>query len=400
MIRERAAAGDGFRVARWVDALGGFIERHQGLWTRIGNLETRLLADELSAVAIDRPIYVGGLARSGSTILLELLSRHEDIVSHRYRDYPPVFTPYLWNRLLERTPQRASEPVERTHKDGIKVTPESPEALEEVLWMAFFPQLHDPAASAVLDRRTRNPAFESFYRDHIRKLLRVRGGRRYLAKGNYNVTRLAYLHEILPDARFVIPVREPRWHIASLMKQHDLFCDGGRDNPEALRHLQRVGHFEFGLDRRPVNAGDPAAIEQVLACWREGAEVEGWARYWSHIYGHVADRLEADPELAERRPDRPLRGPLPEARGDGARALRALRAGALRAGAGAARGTAAFPRLLPAALQRGRARADRPPHRGGGRAPRLPDAGHRPAAQRSGLKNGAAVRSLFSWWVR
>jgi hypothetical protein len=297
MIREQVAAGDGFQVARWVDALGGFIERHQGLWTRIGNLETRLLADELSAVAVDRPIYVGGLARSGSTILLELLSRHADIVSHRYRDYPPVFTPYLWNRLLERTPQRASEPVERTHKDGIKVTPESPEALEEVLWMAFFPQLHDPGRSAVLDRRTRNPAFENFYRDHIRKLLRVRGGRRYLAKGNYNVTRLAYLHQILPDARFVIPVREPRWHIASLMKQHALFCDGGRDNPEALRHLRRVGHFEFGLDRRPVNADDPAAIEQVLACWQGGLEVEGWARYWSHIYGHVADRLEADPEL-------------------------------------------------------------------------------------------------------
>jgi len=69
------------------------------------------------------------------------------------------------------------------------------------------------------------------------------------------------------------------------------------DKPEALRHLQRVGHFEFGLDRRPVNAGDPAVIEQVLACWQGGAEVEGWARYWSHIYGHVADRLEADPEL-------------------------------------------------------------------------------------------------------
>jgi hypothetical protein len=298
-MRQQPAPDDGFRVARWVDALGGFIDRHQGLWTRIGNLETRLLADELSEVAVEQPIYVSGLARSGSTILLELLSRHEAIVTHRYRDYPPVFTPYLWNRLLERTPQRAAEPVERTHRDGIKITPESPEALEEVLWMAFFPQLHDPARSAVLDRRTSNPGFESFYRDHIRKLLRVRGGRRYLAKGNYNVTRLEYLLEIFPDARFVIPVREPRWHIASLMKQHALFCAGGHENPEAVRHLQRVGHFEFGLDRRPVNAGDAAATERILACWQRGDEVEGWARYWSHIYGYLADRLDADPRLRE-----------------------------------------------------------------------------------------------------
>ena len=161
----------------------------------------------------------------------------------------------------------------------------------------FFPGLHDPRHNAALDARTRNPPFESFYCDHIRKLLKVRSGRRYLAKGNYNVTRLEYLLTLFPDARIVIPVREPRWHIASLMKQHALFCEGGRRRPESVRHLQRVGHFEFGLDRRPVNAGDKAAIEQVLACWENGAEVEGWARYWSHIYGYVADRLEANPRL-------------------------------------------------------------------------------------------------------
>jgi hypothetical protein len=299
MGEQAAGPVEGFETTPWIDRLGGFIARHQGLWTRIGNLESRLLADELTEVRIRQPIYVAGLARSGSTILLELLARHPDLVSHRYRDYPPVFTPYMWNRLLERTPQRPVEPAERSHKDGIKVTPDSPEALEEVLWMAFFPGLHDPARNAVLDRDTSHPAFERFYRDHIRKLLRVRGGRRYLAKGNYNVTRLEYLLRLFPDARFVIPVRDPLWHVASLVKQHALFCRGGAQNPAAVRHLQRVGHFEFGLDRRPVNAGDPEAIEHVLACWRQGLEVEGWARYWSHTYGHVADRLEASPELRD-----------------------------------------------------------------------------------------------------
>src|SRR3546814_14155500 len=87
------------------------------------------------------------------------------------------------------------------------ITPDSPEAFEEVLWMAFFPDLHDPTASSVLDERTDNAAFESFYRDHIRKLLRVRGGRRYLSKGNYSVTRLEYLLKVFPDARFILPVQ-------------------------------------------------------------------------------------------------------------------------------------------------------------------------------------------------
>ena len=298
-MRASQTADDGFKVTGWIDALGGFINRRPGLWIRFGNFETRLLADELEPVAVRQPVYVAGLARSGSTILLEVLAAQHDLASHRYSDYPPVFTPYVWNRLLERMPRREAAPSERTHRDGIKVTSESPEAFEEVLWMAFFPHLHDSAQSAVLDDRAGNPAFDAFYRDHIRKLLRVRGKERYLAKGNYNVTRLEYLLRLFPDARFVIPVRSPTWHVASLMKQHRLFCEGERDNPKALQHMRRVGHFEFGLDRRAVNVGDGAETARIEDAWRRGDEVEGWARYWSQVYGFVADRLAASERLRE-----------------------------------------------------------------------------------------------------
>jgi Sulfotransferase family len=290
---------DGFRVARWVDALGGFISRRPRLWIALGNLESRLIADEIGDTAVTQPIYISGLARAGSTILLETLAQHPDLASHRYRDYPPVFTPYWWNRFLERVPQRASAAAERTHRDGIAITPESPEAFEEVIWMAFFPGLHDPAQNSVLSSDARHPEFEAFYRDHIRKLVRVRGGRRYLSKDNYNVSRLEYLLRLFPDARFVIPVRDPVWHIASLMKQHALFCAGEERHPEALRHLQRVGHFEFGLDRRPVNVGDAASLARITDAWARGDDVEGWARYWAYIYGHLGDRLAANPALSE-----------------------------------------------------------------------------------------------------
>ena len=296
----RSQAGDsraGFEVARWVDLLGGFIARRPKLWTRLGNLETRLVGEEIEDVRIEQPIYVCGLARSGSTKLLETLAAHPATVSHRYSDYPPVFTPYGWNRLLERMPKRPSGPAERTHQDGIEVTADSPEAFEEVLWMAFFDHLHDPSRPNVLDGTTSHPAFEAFYRAHIRKLLRVRGGQRYLAKGNYNLTRLDYLLKLFPDARFVVPVRDPAWHIASLMKQHRLFCRGEDANPKALEHMRRVGHFEFGLDRRPVHVGDPR-IATVQAAWAGGQEVEGWAHYWAMLHDYLADRLASSPALA------------------------------------------------------------------------------------------------------
>ncbi|HEX2478698.1 MAG TPA: sulfotransferase [Geminicoccaceae bacterium] len=298
-MAESEAGYDGFRVARWVDALGGFISRRLRLWIALGNLESRLVADELDDTALAQPIYISGVARAGSTILLETLAQHPDLASHRYRDYPPVFTPYWWNRFLEHVPQRDSAPAERTHRDGIAITPESPEAFEEVIWMAFFSGLHDPARSAVLPSDARHPEFEAFYRDHIRKLVRIRGGKRYLSKDNYIVSRLEYLLKLFPDARFVIPVRDPAWHIASLMKQHALFCAGEQRHPEALRHMQRVGHFEFGLDRRAINVGDPASLAQITDAWASGDEVEGWARYWAYIYGHMADRLVANPALRD-----------------------------------------------------------------------------------------------------
>lgn len=284
----------------WIDRLGGLVERTAGLWVRLGGIESEASRAEIDAIPIDRPIYIAGLARSGTTILLELLAGHGEVATHRYRDYPPVYTPLFWNRAFGRIYRGDAPPVERAHKDRILVTPDSPEAIEEVLWMRFFAGRHDPQVDQVLDAATANPAFEAFYRDHLRKILLIRQGSRYLAKGNYNVTRLAYLAKLFPDARFVVPVREPRAHVASLAKQHRLFCDQERADPRILRHMRRVGHFEFGLDRRPLNLGDTEAALSVARLWESGQEARGLARHWAMVYGFVLDQLEREPGLRER----------------------------------------------------------------------------------------------------
>src|SRR3546814_6853228 len=79
------------------------------------------------------------------------------------------------------------------------------------------------------------------------------------------------LLKLFPDARFVLPLRDPAAHIASLVKQHRLFCQGERRHPAALDHMQRIGHFEFGLDRRPINVGD-GAMGEILQAFHDGEE--------------------------------------------------------------------------------------------------------------------------------
>ena len=283
---------DRFRVEPWADWLGGFVSGHGGLMRGLGDFETRRLERALDGIHVRAPIFVCGLARSGTTILLECLAEHPDTVTHRYRDYPGVLAPVFWDRVSQALYARKSQPMERAHGDGIAVTPDSPEAIEEMIWMAFHPEGHDPERDNSIGHNGIGPEFARFYRDHIRKLLWLRGGKRYLAKGNYNLGRLEALLEMFPDARFIVPLRDPVTHIASLMRQHDLFCAAETRHPAALRYMQRVGHFEFGLDRRPLNLDHADVTRLVQRLWREGHELEGWSVYWAGVHEFVADQLE------------------------------------------------------------------------------------------------------------
>ncbi|MFM8584267.1 MAG: hypothetical protein ACKOFW_22650, partial [Planctomycetaceae bacterium] len=59
-----------------------------GVWQWLGDWETRWVGRQLAGVTLDRPIFLTGLARSGTTILLEELSRLPGVATHRYRDFP------------------------------------------------------------------------------------------------------------------------------------------------------------------------------------------------------------------------------------------------------------------------------------------------------------------------
>jgi hypothetical protein len=276
------------------------LQRHPRVFIRLGNLETALHDGRLAGIAIDRPIFICGLARSGTTIILESLTALPGIVSHRYRDFPGVHLPLLWHQASGGERHRTAAAVERLHGDGIRITEESPEAIEEPIWMSFFPRLHDPTQANRLDATTAHPAFERFYTDHLRKILLLRHGRRIAIKGNYLVSRLGYLARLFPNAAILLTLRDPVEHVVSLARQHEIFTLAGRNDPRALDYLRALGHFEFGLDRRPINLGLSGALDEVLAAWTGGSEIEGWALYWQHIYGALADQLAADPVLAQR----------------------------------------------------------------------------------------------------
>src|SRR5205085_9612473 len=146
-----------FYVPPLVDVLGGLVHRHRDFWLWLGRLETSLMSRELETVAVRTPIYVTGLARSGSTLLHEAVSSHPGVATHRIKDYPMVLTPYWWRRATAGL--RPQAPRERPHRDRMMITTESPDAVEEMVWMAFFRRCHDPSISNVIGASESHPAF-------------------------------------------------------------------------------------------------------------------------------------------------------------------------------------------------------------------------------------------------
>ncbi len=281
-----------FFVPFFLHLLGGWVHRHPALWRWLGGLESNLLTEELSSVPVHMPIYVAGLARSGSTLLHEVVCSHPHVATLRSKDYPMLFTPYWWRCAIANT--QPQPPRERPHRDRVMITPDSPDALEEMLWMAFFPRCHDPSVSQLTSAKEGHASFEEFYQNHIRKLLLAEKASRYAAKANYHVARLPYLARLFPDARFLIPVRAPATHIESLLRQHDWFSRGQRQYPRALAFMRQSGHFEFGLDRRPMNLGDGERVRRIEQAWASGEEVRGLAMYWSMVYDYLADLLDSN----------------------------------------------------------------------------------------------------------
>ena len=93
-------------------------------------------------------VFISGLARSGTTILLKYLYETGAFKSLTYSDMPFVLMPNTWKKISRK--KTKSSKHERAHNDSIKIGPDSPEAFEEVFWRVFFGKnyIRDDSADA------------------------------------------------------------------------------------------------------------------------------------------------------------------------------------------------------------------------------------------------------------
>jgi len=265
----------------------------------IDRIETLILSRKILKLRADTPIYITGLARAGTSINLEMLSKHPDVATHRYIQIPLIYLPHVLTNFAKKI-NFFTEPVERLHKDGIFVNKDSPEALEEVIWQGFFKNLHNENTSNIIDNKVSNRTFEKFYRNHISKMLLAQKKSRYVTKNNYNVTRMEYLNKIFPKAKFLLIIRNPASHIASFIKQNKLFEELFAKYPHLEQFTQLIGHFELGPNKKSINVGNFEMILKLRKIWlKNSSDVKAWALYWASIYSYVSDILNKNKKLAD-----------------------------------------------------------------------------------------------------
>ena len=279
--------------------LAKFFHSYPILAKILDSIETQSLRKSLQEIRVDRPVFITGLARAGSTITLEMLSKHPEIATHRYFHMVLPFAPYWIAQVASRVPLMTS-PVERLHRDRIIVTKDSPEAVEEIIWQFFFKDTQDESISNIIIPKSQFPEFETFYRLHIKKLLISQNVPRYLAKNNYNVARMEYLLNIFPDVRFVILVRNPFDHIASLAKQDIVIRELEQNNYLLLDWTKIIGHLEFGSARVCINLDNFDTIQKIRHLWKQkNTYIKAWALYWTSMYSYIHHSLESNPNLSQ-----------------------------------------------------------------------------------------------------
>ncbi len=243
----------------------------------MADVEDLLYSRQLRSVQSTDPVFVSGLPRSGTTLLLNILSETGHFATHTYRDMPFILCPLLWERF-SRLFATHDQPRERAHGDGMLVSLDSPESFEEVIWMRFWEDHYLRDRIQPWTTSEANSAFDEFFGQHMLKILLARrsdaqSSLRYLSKNN------------------VVPFREPLQHAASMHKQHLRFLEVHRSDEFARMYVSSVGHNEFGLALRPMDFGS------WLGNAPDSETLEYWVRYWIAAYHHVLDHRCPDVRL-------------------------------------------------------------------------------------------------------
>lgn len=196
-----------------------------------------------------KPIFIVGVPRSGTTLLNDLMSFHEDLAFFSQNDlkefFPNDFMKFVY--LRRRIFETRKWPFPREGFE-YRITPTF-EVPHEFNWFwnkwitKTWATGSDVSSESYVELRT-----------GVIDLLKRKNKSRFISKNPSHSIRMEYLHKVYPEAIFVNIVRDPRSVVTSMTRAGRKF-----NNPK----------WYFGLSLKNNNQQDFDLIERHAKQWNE-----------------------------------------------------------------------------------------------------------------------------------
>jgi hypothetical protein len=208
-------------------------------------------------------LFICGMARSGTTMLLNIFYKTNLFSSITYRDMPFIACPNIWKSISSQSKKKIKA-AERLHNDGVIFDNTSPEAFEEAYWINFQ------------DHPKQIDMFKKFVLNYLIKDQK----KNYLSKNNQNIKRIPKILNSFPNSKMLILFRDPFEVASSIFFQHKSFINLQKESVFIKDYMKMIGHSEFGSTYQEIYNPDKLLF-------RDSMDINHWLEQWILIYTQI-----------------------------------------------------------------------------------------------------------------
>ncbi len=193
-------------------------------------------------------IFITGLARAGTTAVLNRIFACGDFGSILYKHMPFILSPKIASIMSKFANSGNEQQKARLHGDGIMFNSNSPECLDEVFWIK---SAGDWFKSDTLSAYEPTISQLKAYSYLLYKYSQFQNKDRMIIKNNNHHLRIISLANYFKDSKILVLFRDPLSHAKSLFDQHLNFLKIHNKDSFSLEYMNLIGHREFGRNFAP-----------------------------------------------------------------------------------------------------------------------------------------------------
>ncbi len=232
-------------------------------------------------ISLEKHLFISGLARSGSTLLLNILHQNNNYCSFTYKDMPMILAPNIWSKFTKNT-KKNLDLKNRAHQDLVKININSPESFDEIFWKLIKKNSYITSKNLIKDSYKKSDIEE--YCNLISLICKKNLKKNYLSKNNNSILRLEELLDYFKNSFFLIPYRDPLNHSHSLMRQHSKFTELQKNNKFIRIYMDWLGHHEFGLGHKIFKLN----YQNNIINFKTNS-INYWLQIWIDYYNYILD---------------------------------------------------------------------------------------------------------------